>query len=101
MKAYCFEHPAWVNSLKDVSMDSADRKHPSPIFDAIVLCGSGNATSNSRDRCWEYDVGTRDPDVVSELRAKLIFLYQNGTDITHERLEGWVHAQEGKAKTKS
>ena len=54
------------------------------VDDSIAFIGSGNGTSNSRNRCYEFGIETYDPDVVKKLRAKFLRLWEEGRPVTAE-----------------
>ena len=51
---------------------------------SYAALGSGNATGNSRDRCYEFGIGTSDVGVVASLHSKLEELWEAGSALTLE-----------------
>ena len=48
----------------------------------IAIIGSGNATTNSRQRCSEFGVETTDPNTARELKSKIDRLWEEGREVT-------------------
>ena len=54
------------------------------LGDTVALIGSGNATHNSRDRCYECGVQVRDPYVCETLKERITELFEHGRPYAEE-----------------
>ena len=66
------------------------------VVDAVGFIGSGNATGNSKNRCFEYGIGTKDMALLEPLKKRLEGLWDFGEALTFEAAVAAQEAHESR-----